>query len=129
MQTPVVVALDFDGTIAEAKFPELGEPKKDAVYFVNQLRRMGFYIILWTCREGEHLEQIKEWCIKYGLQYDRINEHHPKLIEFYKNDARKICADIYVDDRNVGGLPDDWFLIYRLITRHADELQTKVLDI
>lgn len=110
-----VLAIDFDGTIAEhPQWPDLGTVKEYAQHYLRLLREENYYIIIWTCREGNCIENIKVWLDAHEIPYDQINQHHPKLVEFYKNDTRKICADIYVDDRNLFGLPD-WHGIYKAI--------------
>lgn len=42
-----------------------------------------------------------EACKEYGLIFNAINANLPERIEKYKNDARKIVADEYWDDRSI----------------------------
>lgn len=128
MDIPIVLAIDFDGTIAEASYPELGNPKPNVSYILKYLKWKGYYIIIWTCREDKDLDKIKEWCLLHDVPYDKINEHHPQLLECYKNDTRKICADIYIDDRCLFKLPNNWADIAQLILQRSRELQSKVLN-
>ena len=64
-------------------------------------RKQGNKIILWTCREGERLQEAVEWCQKYGLEFDAVNGNIPEMIEWYGNDTRKIGYDVLIDDKAV----------------------------
>lgn len=55
----------------------------------------------WTCRVGERLQEAVEWCRGYGLEFDAVNENLPEIIECFGTDTRKVCADIYIDDKMV----------------------------
>jgi hypothetical protein len=93
--------IDFDGTLCEHKFPEIGEPKQEIIDFVISLRRQGHKIILWTCRCGERLEEAVKWCNERGILFDTVNANLPEFIEAYGSDSRKICCDYYLDDKNL----------------------------
>lgn len=98
--TGKVIAVDFDGTLCENKFPEIGEPKKDILDAVKKLRQQGNKIILWSCRSGQPLIKAVMWCAEQGLLFDAVNENLPEIIEMYGGDTRKVWADIYIDDKN-----------------------------
>ena len=68
-------------------------------------RTAGARLILWTNREGDLLEEAVEWCKAHGLTFDTVNANLPELIDLYKNDCRKINADIYIDDKAVNPVP------------------------
>lgn len=93
-------AIDFDGTLCENKYPEIGSPRMDMINKCIQLRSNGHIIILNTCRTDIDLEKAIEWCNAYGLQFDLVNENEPERIAKY-SDCRKIAADYYIDDRNL----------------------------
>ena len=97
----LVIAVDFDGTLCENKFPEIGEPIQSVINYVKQLKAEGCKLILWTCREGEALLKAVAWCAKWGLYFDAINANLPERIAEYGTDPRKIGADFYLDDRNI----------------------------
>lgn len=120
---PPILAIDFDGTIVTHAYPEIGELQKNAVEAIRNLHAKGYYIIIWTCRFGQHQDNVERFLQSHGIPYDEINEHHPDVRDFYKNDTRKISADIYIDDRQLGGLPDDWFTIERLVDETWDDIQ------
>ncbi len=98
--TGKVIAVDFDGTLCENKFPEIGEPKKDILDAVKKLKQQGNKIILWSCRSGQPLIKAVMWCAEQGLLFDAVNENLPEIIEMYGGDTRKVWADIYIDDKN-----------------------------
>lgn len=111
----MIIAVDFDGTLSMGPYPEIGNPKPYAVEMMNKLKNDGHYIILWTCRRGERLEDALNWLLEQGIPFDRINAHEPQNLARYGDDPRKIYAHCYIDDKQVGGLPT-WPEIYEYIT-------------
>lgn len=93
------IALDFDGVLFKEKWPAIGEPIIKNITAARTLRKYGCRLILWTCREGEALEQAIEACKSWGLEFDAVNANLPEWIEKYGNDCRKIGANLYIDDR------------------------------
>lgn len=96
-----IIAVDFDGTLCENKYPEIGAPKKDVIDYLKKKQENGDKLILWTCRVGEKLDAAVKWCKEYGLIFDTVNENHPDVIAWMGSDSRKIFANEYIDDRNV----------------------------
>ena len=95
----MIIAVDFDGTLCEHKFPKIGEPIKGVLEKLITLKKDGTQIILWTCREGQPLQEAIWWCRMKGLEFDAVNEN----VSSQKNKEygiRKIYADMYLDDRN-----------------------------
>ena len=91
-----VIAVDFDGTLCERKkFPLIGEPKLELIEWLKSQRANGTKLILWSCRENEDLIAAVQWCEKYDLQFDAINENVPSC----GLKTRKVVADLYIDDR------------------------------
>lgn len=108
----MVIAVDFDGTIVEHKYPYIGSPIPFALDTLKQLQNENHTLILWTLREGELLEEAIQYCAKNGLFFYAHNANFP---EEDRNIApRKLKADLFIDDRNFGGLPD-WHFIYNVI--------------
>lgn len=97
----MVVAVDFDGTLFEDNFPDVGEPKWEVINKVKKLKENGNILILWTCREDENLKKAILKCQEVGLIFDYINENLPERKIIYNNDSRKIGADIYIDDKSL----------------------------
>ena len=102
----MIIAVDFDGTIVEHKYPEIGLIK-------DQHR-----LILWSVREGALLDEAVEWCRARGVEFYAVNKDYPEE-EKEKNNhfSRKLKADFFIDDRNVGGLPE-WGQIYQMISQN-----------
>ncbi len=101
-----VIATDFDGTICENKYPEIGEPRYNTILYLKEKQKKGAKIILWTCRVDELLDAAVKWCRNQGLIFDAVNENLPEIIAEFGGDTRKIFANEYIDDRN-GRLPDE----------------------
>lgn len=64
-------------------------------------RASGDKVILWTCRCNDRLKEAVDFCKKYGLEFDAVNENLADLVNFWGNDPRKISADVYIDDKAV----------------------------
>ena len=108
------IAVDFDGTIVEHKYPEIGKEVMFAIQTLKALQEQGHQLILWTYRSGKELDEAVEYCRRNGIEFYAVNSSYPEE-EFDEDyDSRKIDADIFIDDRNVGGLPP-WGEIYQMI--------------
>lgn len=99
----MVIAIDFDGVLNASPFPDVGGEVKGAKEAMLQLKEQGHELIIWTCREGESQIKAINWLLDRGIPFDGVNCNSEKNIEKYSNDCRKIYADLYVDDRCVGG--------------------------
>ena len=74
-------------------------------------------LVLWSCRQGRLLDDALDWCRERGLEFYAVNSDYPE--ETFENNpyfTRKIKADLFIDDRNLGGLPD-WGVIYQMVTK------------
>lgn len=98
---PYIVAIDFDGTLCQDIFPEIGKAHNNVIQIVKEYKRYGWKIILWSCRNGKALDEAVEWCKNQGLEFDAVNENIPEVKKMFGGDTRKIFANAYVDDRNV----------------------------
>lgn len=120
----MVIAVDFDGTIVEHKYPEIGREIPGAIDALKNLAQRN-KVILWTVREGKRLEEAIEFCAKRGLTFYAANSDEPDM-QWDGRGARKLRADVFIDDANLGGLPD-WDMIYEMILTHqtfGDVLQS-----
>jgi Restriction endonuclease len=120
----MIIAVDFDGTLFEDEFPEIGEPITSVIEVIKILKKFGHKIILWTCRCGDDLQAAINACYDAGIQFDAINENLPEQIEKYNNDCRKISADIYIDDKSL-----DPQLINKLRILEMKSKRSKACDI
>lgn len=111
------IAVDFDGTIVEHRYPEIGKEIMFAFQTLRALQEQGHQLILWTYRSGRELEDAVEYCRRNGLEFYAVNSSYPEE-EFDEDyDSRKIDVDLFIDDRNIGGLPP-WGEIYQMINPH-----------
>ena len=99
---PYIIAVDFDGTLVEDKFPHIGEKREVVWNKMRQARESGAKIILWTSRDHENLEQAVLFCREQGWEFDSINENLKEVRELFNNDTRKVFADEYWDDKSIG---------------------------
>lgn len=112
----MTIAVDFDGTIVDHRYPKIGKEKPFAIDTLRKLASEGNKIILWTAREGELLDDAIRFCKERGLVFYAINSDTPTagLTFSSKASTTKLVADVYIDDRNLGGIPD-WGAIYEII--------------
>ena len=96
-----IIAVDFDDTLCFSNWPNLGAPNLPLINYLHKQKTAGSRIILWTCRAGKPLDDAIEWCKRYGLYFDAINDNLPEIVELYGNNSRKITCDIYIDDKNM----------------------------
>ncbi|MBO5319041.1 MAG: hypothetical protein J6B01_04435 [Ruminococcus sp.] len=94
-----IIAVDFDGTLCENNWPDIGEPRYEIIDYCKKQQDKGARLILWTCRRDELLENAINWCMSYGLIFDAANVNLPDTIRWMGGDSRKIFADEYIDDR------------------------------
>lgn len=113
----MIIAVDFDGTIVEHKYPEIGEEIPFATETLKMLIKDHHRLILWSVREGKLLEDAVNWCKERGIEFWAVNRDYPEENGTNNNNhySRKLKADCFIDDRNVGGLPD-WGQIYQIIS-------------
>ena len=95
-----IIAVDFDGTLCENKWPEIGAANEELIEYLCNRQRDGDKLILWTCRVDNMLQKAVEWCKERNLVFDAVNENLPEIIESFGSDTRKIFANEYIDDRN-----------------------------
>ncbi len=99
----LIIAVDFDGTIVEHKYPEIGKEILFAFSTLKELKKLNYKLILWTVRSGKTLDEAVEYCKKNGVEFYAVNKNYPEE-DFDENDiSRKLNADIFIDDRNIGG--------------------------
>lgn len=111
----MIIAVDFDGTIVEHRYPAIGPELPFAIDTLRQLAAEGHRLILWTVREGRYLDEAVEFCRSRGLEFYAVNRDYPEEEPERNNRfTRKLKADLWIDDRNLGGLPD-WGTIYEMI--------------
>lgn len=114
----MTIAVDFDGTIVEEAYPKIGKPIPFAIDVLKKLINEEHHlIILWTVREGALLQEAVDYCRERGVEFFAVNKLNPNDDDCLQ--PRKVAVDMFIDDRNVGGLPD-WGLIYQMITKNQN---------
>lgn len=114
------IAVDFDGTIVDHEYPEIGKEKLFAFQTLRELEKKGALLILWTFRTGEKLEEAVRFCRSNGVEFYAVNKNYPEEVFDEATVSRKVNADIYIDDKNIGGFPG-WSNIWQLLNPY--ELQ------
>lgn len=100
----LVIAVDFDGTIVEEKFPEIGDEIPEAFYSLKFFKDKGHKLILYTCRSGKYLDAAIKFMEYKGIKFDAINKSISAYPGF-KPAKPKVWADIYIDDKSNFGFP------------------------
>ncbi len=127
----MIIAVDFDGTIVEHRYPQIGNEIPFATETLKMLIADHHKLILWSVREGALLDEAVEWCRERGVEFYAVNRDYPEESkDANEHFSRKLKADLFIDDRNLGGLPD-WGTIYMMIKqrRKYAELLPADLDL
>ena len=121
------IAVDFDGTIVTHEYPAIGEEIPFATETLRRLIADGHQLILWSVREEGALDEAVEWCRQHGVEFWAVNRDYPEeKIENNNHYSRKLKVDMFIDDRNVGGLPD-WGQIYRIVNVTIKACHTAII--
>ena len=89
----MVIAVDFDGTIVEHRYPRIGEEIPFAIDTLKLLQQEKHRLILWSVREGALLDEAVEWCKARGLEFYAINKDYPEEQKDHQGFSRKLKAD------------------------------------
>ena len=122
MKDTLTIAIDFDGTIVENAYPKIGKPLIFAFETIKKLQENRHRVILWTYRRGEELDQAVAFCEKHGVTFYAVNMSFPEE-DYDTSYSRKINADIFIDDRNIGGMKS-WGEIYHEITGELNPMKS-----
>ena len=96
-----IIACDFDGTLCENRYPNIGAPRMDVINALKKEIANGTKVILWTCRFGQELQNAVDWCKEQGLSFDAINDNLPETLTWMHQNSRKIFASEYWDDKAI----------------------------
>ncbi len=108
----MIIAVDFDGTIVEHKYPAIGKEMLFAFETLKAMQEKGHILILWTYRAGKELDEAVDYCKKRGIEFYAVNKNYPEEDFIEGEMSRKVNADLFIDDRNVGGFLG-WGQIYQ----------------
>jgi hypothetical protein len=120
----IKIAVDFDGTIVEHEYPKIGKEKLFAFRTLKELEKQGARLILWTFRTGKELDEAVGYCRQNGIEFYAVNKNYPEEIPD-ETVSRKIDADLYLDDKNLGGFPG-WSEVWQMLNPY--ELQEKIAE-
>ena len=112
------IAIDFDGTIVEDAYPDIGKPMLFAFETMKELQRQRHQLILWTYRSGTELEEAVEFCRENGVEFYAVNQSYPEE-KFDVESSRKIHAHVFIDDRIIGGFPG-WSKVWQMLNGEND---------
>ena len=121
------IAVDFDGTIVDHEYPKIGKEKLFAFQTLKELEKLGARLILWTFRAGNELDEAVEFCKENGIEFYAVNKNYPEEI-FDETVSRKINADVYIDDKNIGGFPG-WSGVWQILIPyevHQQEAEKRI---
>ena len=121
----LTIAVDFDGTIVEDAYPKIGKPMLFAFETLKMLQEERHKLILWTYRSGRRLEEAVKFCQENGIEFYAVNKSYPEEV-LDDSISRKINADVFIDDRNIGGFIG-WGEVYQKLNPNAnpENLQRK----
>ena len=115
MKKSLLIAVDFDGTVVEDRYPAIGKPMPFAIETLKMLQADGHRLILWTYRHGKKLDEAVEFLKSQGVPPYAVNRSYPEEASHPNDVSRKVHADLFIDDRNFGGFPG-WGEIYQVLS-------------
>ena len=95
----MIIAVDFDGTIVEHRFPALGPPVPGAIETLHDLHERGDRLILYTMRDGPYLDEAVDYLSAHDVTLWGVNGS-PEPPDW--SDSPKLYANAYIDDNAVG---------------------------
>jgi hydroxymethylpyrimidine pyrophosphatase-like HAD family hydrolase len=113
------IAVDFDGTIVEDRYPGIGKPQLFVFETLKALQQQQYQLILWTVREGQSLQEAVDFCKKHGVEFYAVNKNYPEE-ELEPGQSRKLIVDFFIDDRNIGGFLG-WSKVWELLGNNPVE--------
>jgi hypothetical protein len=99
LESMMIIGLDFDGTVVQHDYPEIGDPVPGAVIWLRRWLDAGAHIILWTMRSDRQLEEAVLYLQTHGITLWGINGNPSQ--KSWTTSPKAHC-DLYVDDRAVG---------------------------
>lgn len=115
----MIIAVDFDGTVVEHEYPRIGKVKLFAFETLKELQKQNHRLILWTYRSGKELDEAVEFCKKNGVEFFAVNKNYPEEVFDKESMSRKINADVFIDDRNIGGFLG-WSKIWQILNNNEE---------
>lgn len=101
MKKRLVLGVDFDGTIVEEAFPNIGAIKPRTVDLMKKAIAKGHLVIVWTARSGVAVTEATNFLHENNIPFHYINENPEDPWAIRGEQGRKIFCDFYLDDRAV----------------------------
>lgn len=94
----MIVAIDFDGTLVEHMYPQIGAEVEGAFHWLRRFQAAGVNLMLWTMRSGETLDDAVDYCAERGVTFWGVN------CNWCQNwsTSPKQFAHLYIDDAALG---------------------------
>lgn len=93
------IGIDFDGTVVEHKYPEIGTAIDGALDVIEELQEAEHKLILYTMRSGERLVEAVEYLEESGILLFGVNANKSQK---HWTESPKIFCNIYIDDAALG---------------------------
>lgn len=93
------IAVDFDGTVVDHAYPDVGRNAPDVVRVLNKLVAKGHKLILFTMRSGQYLHDAQDWFETHEIELYGV-QTNPTQKSW--TDSPKAYAQIYIDDAALG---------------------------
>ena len=98
------ICVDFDGTIVDHRFPEVGPPVPGAVDWMLKWQAAGAKLILFTMRSdgsriGDALSQAVEYLKQNGIELYGVNKNPTQV---HWTSSPKAYGQLYIDDAAFG---------------------------
>lgn len=109
----MTIALDFDGTVVDHIYPEIGKIQPNCLNVLNRIVQKKHKIILWTMRSGKELGEAIDFLTELGIPLYGKNTNPSQK---YWTISPKVYAEIYIDDAALGAPLDnkgniDWYIV------------------
>ena len=128
----MIIAVDFDGTIVEHKYPEIGRELPFAIETLKKLQQERHRLILWSVREGKLLQEAVDFCRERGLEFYAVNSNYAEetkdayLDKFHQIDP--YTEAVYDTDALAQHIIDCAEVINRLLTYPKDARRAVLYD-
>jgi len=82
------ICVDFDNTVTtKSEFPVTGELREGCKKKLDELKKEGYYLILFTSRVGKDFNECVDFCNKYELPFDEYLQGKPKALAYIDDKA------------------------------------------
>ena len=98
------ICIDFDGTIVDHRFPDIGSPVPGALEWMKKFQEAGAKLILFTMRsDGGQLGDVLSIAVNYleknGISLYGVNKNPTQI---HWTNSPKAYGQIYIDDSAFG---------------------------